>query len=87
MIQFYDEIVPLLKSKGFPLTKFFSNSEKLKSLIPTEDLAPIKTFNFETESVYQNILGMVWNASSDCFQFACAFSNEPIQILTRRIIL
>ena len=87
IIQFYKEIVPLLKSKGFPLTKFFSNNETLKTLIPAEDLAPIKTFNFETESVYQNILGMVWNALSDCFQFVCSFSKEPIQILTRRIIL
>ena len=69
LIKFYDEIVPLLKSKGFPLTKFFPNNEKLKSLFPAEDLVPIKSFNFETESAYQNILGMVWNASSDCFQF------------------
>ena len=30
LIKFYDGIIPLLKSKGFPRTKFFSNSEKLK---------------------------------------------------------
>ena len=76
-----------LNSRGFPLTKFFTNNTKLKSILPEEDLAPIEILNFETGKIMQNILGMVWNAFMDCFKFVCGFSEEKAEKLTRRVIL
>ena len=58
LLAFYKEIVPLLNSRCFDLTKFFTNNENLKSLIPDKDLAPIKVLNFKTGKILQNILGM-----------------------------
>ena len=51
LLTFYHEIIPLLNSRGFPLTKFFTNNSKLKSIIPEEDLAPVKILNFETGKI------------------------------------
>ena len=42
LISFYNQIVPLLASRGFPLTKFFTTCDKLNEIIPKEELAPIK---------------------------------------------
>ena len=77
----------LLQSHGFPLTKFFSNNKNLKTLIPSCDLAPVKSLNFDSENVSQNILGISWIASSDCFQFVYGFSNENVKKMTRCVIL
>ena len=50
LVLFFKEIVPLLASRGFPLTKFFTTSEQLKTIIPKADLLPVKTMRFKDEN-------------------------------------
>ena len=71
MIAFYKEIVPLLASRGFPLTKFFTNCDALRDLIPNQDLALVKTLQYKDEACLQNTLGMAWKSDVDCFKFNC----------------
>ena len=87
LLLFYDEIIPLLNSRGFPLTKFFSNSKKLQSLIAVEDRMNVKTLNFKDEIFIQTILGMVWDVDSDCFKFVYKGTDDVKKVGTRRSIL
>ena len=87
LLTFYHEIIPLLNSRGFRLTKFVTNNSKLKSIIPKEDLVSVRNLNFETGKMTQNILRMVWNTSEDCFKFVCGFSKNKAEKLTRCVIL
>ena len=84
LLLFYEEIIPLLNSRGFPLTKFFSNSKKLQSLIAVEDLMNVKTLNFKDEIFIQGILGMVWDVDSDCFKFVYRGNDDLKKANTRR---
>ena len=43
LIAFFKEIVPLLASRGFPLTKFFTTCGTLQDIIPAKDLSLVKT--------------------------------------------
>ena len=74
-IQFFKEIVSLLLSRGSPLPKFFTNCPELIRLIPNRDLAPVKSWQFETGDTFQNVLGVIWNTEIDCFQFTCLLTN------------
>ena len=87
LISFFKQIVPLLASHGFPLTKFFTTCKGLKKIIPKNDLLPVKTLKFKDEACLQNTLGMTWSSQNDCFKFDRSFSNEIHERLTRRIIL
>ena len=87
LILFFKEIVPLLASRGFPLTKFFTTCDKLKKIIPKADLLPTKTLSFKDECCVQNTLGMTWSSSDDCFRFNCSFLDNPPVRLTRRVLL
>ena len=87
LITFFKQIVPLLASRGFPLTKFFTTYDELKVIIPKDDLLPIKTLQFKDEVFTQNTLGMSWCSLSDCFKFNCSFIDEVPEKLTRRVIL
>ena len=49
LLLFFEEIIPLLNSRGFPLTNFFSNSSKLQTLISADDLMYVKVLNFKDE--------------------------------------
>ena len=60
LILFFKEIVPLLSSRGFPLTICFTTSDELKKIIPMADLLPTKTLKFKDECCVQNTLGMTW---------------------------
>ena len=86
-ISFFKQIVPLLASHTFPLTKLFTTCEGLKKIIPNDDLLPVKTVKFKDEACLQNTLGMTWCSQDDYFKFDCLFSDEIPEKLTRRVIL
>ena len=71
LIAFFKEIVPLLVSHGFPLTKFYTICSALKKIIPKNDLSFIKTLKFKDDACLQNTLGIIWKSDSDCFNFNC----------------
>ena len=79
--------MPLLASRGFSLTKFFTTCDGLKKIIPKNDLLPIKTLHIKDETCLQNTLGMSWCSQDDCFRFDCSFSDDVPVKLTRRIVL
>ena len=87
LILFFKQIVPLLASRGFPLTKFFTTCSEIKKIILRNDLLPVKTLKFKDENCLQNTLGMNWCSQDDCFCFDCSFSDEHPVKLTRRVIL
>ena len=63
-IDLTDQLSKLLKSGGFHLTIFFSNSQKVLSFIPQKDLA--ESFDLDCNCLpAQKTLGVYWNASSD----------------------
>ena len=81
LVSFFNQIVPLLASRGFPLTKFFTTCDALKKIIPKNDLLPIKTLRFKDENCLQSTLGMTWCSQDDCFRFDCSFSDEhPVKL-------
>ena len=87
LITFFGEVVLLLASRGFPLTKFFTTCSALKEIIPKNDLSLIKTLKFKDEACLQNTLGMIWKSDSDCSKFDCSFTDEDAGKITRRRIL
>ena len=87
LVSFFDQIVPLLASRGFPLTKFFTTCDGLKKIIPKNDLLPVKTLQFKNETCLQNTLGMSWCSQDDCFRFDCSFSDDVPVKLTIRVVL
>ena len=60
LISFFEQIVPILASCSFPLTKFFTTCDKLKKSIPKDDLpvSAVKTLKFKDEACLKNTLGM-----------------------------
>ena len=62
LIAFFKQIVPLLASRGFSLTKFFTTCNALKEIIPKNDLSLVKTLKFKDEACLQNTLGMTWKS-------------------------
>ena len=87
LIAFFKEIVPLLASRGFPLTKFFTACGALREIISAKDLSLVKTLQYKDEACLQNTLGMIWKSDSDCFKFDCSFTTESKEKVTRRRLL
>ena len=83
----FKEIVPLLASRGFLLTKFFTTSSTLHEIIPAKDLSLVKTLQYKDEACLQNTLGMTWKSDIECFKFNCSFPAEREERVTRRRIL
>ena len=76
LIFFFKQIVTLLASLGFPLTKFFTTCDEFKKTIPKNGLLLVKTLKFKDENCMQNTLGMTWCSQEDCFKFNCSFSDK-----------
>ena len=74
----------LLKSAGFHLTKWMSNSKTVLSGIPPGEYAkPIVNLNFQ-DLPTERTLGLLWDANTDCFKFDVHLPDRPV---TRRGIL
>ena len=75
----------MLKTAGFHLRKFRSNSKELLSAVPTADLtqhdAPDLSLNNET-----NALGLLWHTQSDHIRFKNNFDFSK-SVLTKRQML
>ena len=87
LILFFDQVVSLLASRGFPLTKFFTTCNFLKKIIPKNELSPMKTLLFKDETCIQNSLGMPWCSQDDYFRFEFSFLDDVLVKLTRRVVL
>ncbi|XP_059223145.1 uncharacterized protein LOC131996956 [Stomoxys calcitrans] len=63
------QLVQALKSAGFQMRKWTSNSRDILSDIPSEDLLRDDFLQFDDRSTAKT-LGIRWNAMSDCFYFS-----------------
>ena len=79
------ELKQMLQNRGFELTKWISNSEKLLATIPEDDREKsVKTFEIGEVLPEGSTLGVKWNIENDAF---CYKVNVKDGVNTRRQIL
>ena len=67
-VKLQQKLTTVLKSGGFNLTKWCSNSRKVLAHIPLEHLAPsLKGLDLENGLPMERVLGVVWNPELDSF--------------------
>ncbi|XP_075150668.1 uncharacterized protein LOC142224766 [Haematobia irritans] len=74
-IRIKSQLVSALKSAGFSLRKWTSNSKEFLASIPKEYLLNEEFLEFEDSSMAKT-LGVRWNARSDCFYFSAKTLNN-----------
>ena len=85
-IQLVRDATSLLKSKGFRLTKWLSDSKKVISHVDEAERAKsASNLQLNGDSCSEHILGVHWNVSSDSFGFKV--NLKQLKTLTRREIL
>ena len=82
-IMLVKQVKTLLANRGFNLTKWVSNSQRVLDTIPDEDKAPDAQISLDGEEL-ERTLGVKWNVSEDSFTFEVAPKDKP---MTRRGIL
>ncbi|XP_028415021.1 uncharacterized protein LOC114538100 [Dendronephthya gigantea] len=92
-IQLQEELLKLMHSGGFHLTKWASNSKTVMECFPLEDRAPNflitpNTYDSEKLSDLLKALGISWNTVKDVFfyQAGSAIANEPDPMTKRSLI-
>ncbi|XP_059051901.1 uncharacterized protein LOC131846582 [Achroia grisella] len=80
------DVVDLLKSGGFELSKWTSNTTDLLKDIPAEHLEKPRIFKDNADGPsFIKLLGIQWDPSSDSFSYHTRFSD--MEICTKRSIL
>ena len=83
-INLVKDLTDLLKTGGFRLTKWLSNSRQVVESIPESERATsVKNLDFGLAPI-ERALGVQWNISSDAFGFSITVKDRPA---TRRGIL
>ena len=83
-INLVKDLTELLKTGGFRLTKWLSNSRQVMESIPESERAKsVKNLDFGHAPI-ERALGVQWCISSDTFEFSIAIKDRPA---TRRGIL
>ncbi|KAJ8973698.1 hypothetical protein NQ317_000750 [Molorchus minor] len=75
-ISLRNDLIKLLKSGGFELRKWASNSPHLLSSLPESDCQLPVSFEKEEPS-HIKVLGLRWNPSSDTFSYSCQVLDRP----------
>ena len=83
-LKIQQQLCSLLKSGGFHLRKWNSNSKQLLNRIPEEDRDKINYFNLNQETMAK-ALGLFWDINTDnfCFKINFIFSET----VTKRSLL
>ena len=85
-IQLVRNVTSLLKSRGFRLTKWLSNSKEVISHVDeTERAKSASNLQLNGDSCSEHVLGVHWNVSTDSFGFKV--NLKQLKTLTRREIL
>ena len=72
------ELIELLKTSGFRLTKWASNSRQVLSALPSTELAKADIDLDLDEMPVQRILGMRWDTNTDEFTFRTVKTDAPL---------
>lgn len=70
------EIRDILKTGGFPIRKWTSNSEELLQAVPEEDREIKLPLQIEQDDTIK-ALGIHWNPATDTFKYKVNISNKP----------
>ena len=70
-VQLVDQLLALLRRRGFRLTKWLSNRREVLASVPKSDRAPsVKSLNLDLEKLpIDRALGMQWDTEQDKFSF------------------
>ncbi len=85
-IQLREDLQDLFKLGGFQLRKWKSNEHDVLATIPPDLIDPKTTQEFKYEEDYTKILGVQWNAASDCFRPTISLA-EILTPLTKRALV
>ena len=85
-IQLREDLQDLFKLGGFQLRKWKSNEHDVLATIPPDLIDPKTTQEFKYEEDYTKILGVQWNAASDCFRPTISLP-EILTPLTKRALV
>lgn len=83
--QLKEDLTKVLRSGGFELSKWVSNSKRLLEGIPAEDLEKSRTFDKVDGPGFFKILGVEWDPNRDAFSYHCKLKDN--NCCTKRIIL
>lgn len=83
-IQLQQNLIELLKDKGFLLRKWFSNAKELMESVPKENRHDPEAL-VELIDTSIKTLGVYWNQKQDCFEFKVA--TFKVKKLTKREVL
>ncbi|XP_017478258.1 PREDICTED: uncharacterized protein LOC108368030 [Rhagoletis zephyria] len=78
------EVSSLLKTGGFPLRKFASNSDDIIADVAAEDREQIVSVD---DKAYVKALGLKWSPRTDCFMFSYTPPGHQSSKVTKRTIL
>ncbi|KAK9501316.1 hypothetical protein O3M35_012053 [Rhynocoris fuscipes] len=67
-LSLYHQLLEILKSGGFDLVKWSSNSTKFLDAIP-EDIRLLKSVDMDKDSSFMKVLGFQWDTIEDFFTF------------------
>ena len=76
-IQLAKELPPLHEKAGMKICKFECNDVSVMKTIPKSLHSTKVDLDKETGSIFDpsKVLGIIWNANTDCFQFKCKFKS------------
>ena len=86
-VEVYKCLRKSLAHRGFQLTKWFCNSEKVMKEISAEDRSVSLSKTFEAELLAPSILGLQWNVESDSLEICRGTGKEVPAKITQRIVL
>ena len=86
-VDVYKSLRKSLADRGFQLTKWICNSEKVMREISPEDRSVTLSKTFEAEPLAPSILGLQWNVESDSLEICRGTGKEVPAKITQRIVL
>ena len=86
-VEVYKCLRQSLANRGFQLTKWICNSEKVMEEIPSEDRSDALSKTFEAEPLAPSILGLQWDVESDSLEICRGTGKEVPVKITQRIVL
>ena len=86
-VKVYKCLQKSLADRGFQLTKWICNSEKVMKEISAEDRSVSLSKTFEAEPLAPSILGLQWNVESDSLETCRGTGKEVPAKITQRIVL
>ena len=80
------ELQELFNLGGFTLRQWNASEQRMLASIPDDLIHPIRTQEIKIQNDYTKVLGVKWNAKSDCFRPMISLPKEET-LLTKRVLV